>query len=412
MPAVDFFELAIEETPLNELTWNAAATPSRISTNLFYPPARTGRIAPTPQHLSRADEMRGIRGEVKRLIEGYEPAGVLTSRAYFDLLSFLLPLCGFNGVATAGGAAIADGSSTTATGVNALNSAIVNVGSTAGFESSGTFLLAGVAVTYTGKTATSFTGCGSHAATAGGESVTGQVPTGATRWVYTKRNAIDAKTARIRTNYADENVLLEGYGFGISSLGLNAEGELNADLMGLFMRRLAADTTTVPALQSSQITPARRGELIVKGLSGGGRLSDYTIALANPLERVRSQSLDPPSDWPDALEHGDEEVQVTGTIPKRILTGADMDALIQATTFPLLATWISKKLVAATAKPYRLWIDCPAAQYVSGEQSELAGNRRRYGFDSLDWFAAYDETAGYDCKITLVNATPAVETLV
>lgn len=66
--------------------------------------------------------------------------------------------------------------STTATGVNAEDSATVNVASAAAFSrlggNGGTFKLGGVLVTYTGKTATSFTGCGAHPATTGGETIT------------------------------------------------------------------------------------------------------------------------------------------------------------------------------------------------------------------------------------------------
>lgn len=78
--------------------------------------------------------------------------------------------------------------STTATGVNALNSAVVNVGSTAGFPPVGSFVLAGslTSVSYTGLTSTSFTGCGNHAATTGGESVAAwgyyDLGTGVNRW--------------------------------------------------------------------------------------------------------------------------------------------------------------------------------------------------------------------------------------
>lgn len=66
---------------------------------------------------------------------------------------------------------------TTATGVNAINSATVNCGSTTGFATAGAtlpgaFMLGGVLVTFTGTTATSFTGCGSHPATTGGEAIT------------------------------------------------------------------------------------------------------------------------------------------------------------------------------------------------------------------------------------------------
>ena len=60
---------------------------------------------------------------------------------------------------------------TTVTGTNALNSATINVGDTSMFASSGTVVINSVNVTYTGKTATSFTGCGSHAAYTGGEDV-------------------------------------------------------------------------------------------------------------------------------------------------------------------------------------------------------------------------------------------------
>lgn len=64
------------------------------------------------------------------------------------------------------------GLATTATGVNALNSATINCGSTTGFPASGNALLAGVAFTYTGVSGgNSFTGCGVHAATVGGEAI-------------------------------------------------------------------------------------------------------------------------------------------------------------------------------------------------------------------------------------------------
>lgn len=408
--AVDFVELAIEESPLNEQTFADAATPSRISTNLLYPPSRTARISAGPQLLSRGDELRGIEGEVSRLSDSYEPVGVITSRAYGDILPYLLSLAGWTGVHTAGGAAVTGPLTTTATGVNAINSATVNVASTSGFDAAGTFILGGVATTYTGKTATSFTGCGAHAATVGGEVISENVPTNAHKWVFTKRGGITAKTARIRTNYADENVLLEGYGFAVSSLSLTAAAELSADLMGLYMRRLNADTTTVPAVQASSVQPFRRGDLYVSALAGGGNLSDFTVSIANPLERIHTASLFPPSDWPNLMELGDEKVAVSGTIPKRILSGADYDALIAATTFAMSARWTGRSNIGATTKKYSLWIEMPKCQYVSGDQDELA-NRRRHGF-SPDWFASWDETAGYDARITVVNGVAATETYV
>lgn len=67
------------------------------------------------------------------------------------------------------------GVATTATGVNALNSATVNAAAAGSFPTVGSFILGlatPVVVTYTGKTATSFTGCSAHGATVGGETIT------------------------------------------------------------------------------------------------------------------------------------------------------------------------------------------------------------------------------------------------
>lgn len=59
---------------------------------------------------------------------------------------------------------------TTASGGDGIDSPVVNVVDTTGFAAAGTFLLNGTEyVAYTGTTPTSFTGCGAHSATAGGE---------------------------------------------------------------------------------------------------------------------------------------------------------------------------------------------------------------------------------------------------
>src|SRR5207244_6455006 len=70
-----------------------------------------------------------------------------------------------NHPATTGGEVVAAAVTTTVTGVNALNSATLNVGDTSLFPGSGSFVLLGTIVTYTGKTTTSFTGASNPAAT-------------------------------------------------------------------------------------------------------------------------------------------------------------------------------------------------------------------------------------------------------
>jgi hypothetical protein len=407
---VDFVEIALEETANNELQYASALTPYRKSTNLSYLPSQSVKIAPGVNPMSRADELRGIPGEVARLKDDFQPTGKLSVRAYGDILPFLLALSGFSGVVTPGGSTITDPNTTTVSGANSLNSATINVVDATPFESTGSVVINGINVTYTGKTATSLTGCGSHAAYTGGESVFGNVPTGAYKWVFTKQAGIGAQTARFRTNYIDENVELDGYGFAISQLAIAADASLDADLTGLFMRRLAADTSTVPVIQAGAIQPFRHGDLYISALSGGGVVGDWTCSIANSLERIKTMSLTTPSDWPDVMEFGDDQVQVAGTLPKRVLSGVDYDALLAATTFAMTAKWAGRSNIAATAKKYGLWIQMPACQYVGGDQDDLQ-NKRRHGF-SPDWFAAIDDTLGYDCKITVVCGVPAIATYV
>src|SRR5207244_12839627 len=71
----------------------------------------------------------------------------------------------------------ATAATTAVTGVNTLNSATLNVGDTSLFPAAGAIVLLGRTVTYTGKTATSFTGASNHPATTGGEAVAAAVTT-------------------------------------------------------------------------------------------------------------------------------------------------------------------------------------------------------------------------------------------
>jgi hypothetical protein len=343
----DFVEIALEESPLNEATHALGTTPNRISTNKFYLPARAARLSPAPSHLDRSDELRGITGAVPRLIETYDPAGSLSVRAYADALIYLFSLAGFTGVHTAGDGIITDPD-------------------------------------------------------------TVAIPTGAHRWVFNKADQLSPQTAQIKTNYKDEDVLLTGNGYALSSLAIPATGEVTADLAGLLLTKAAHDSSTNPAVSSAAIPPFRRGDLFLTWLSGGGVASDFNISMATPLERIRSMGLNPPSYFPDSLQFGDDQVYATGSIPKRVLNGTDYAALLAATTFAAKAKWVSPKVIGATAYKYSMWIEMPSCQYVGGDADEI-GNRRRFGA-SYDFFAAYDESAGYDVKVTIVGSLAAIAT--
>lgn len=410
MAAVDFVEIALEENPIYEGAVAVPTTgPNRIATEKLYMPGRSAVIRPNTQLKRRDDEFRSIAGTVPALLDHFEPDGALSEYAYFDNLIWLLSLSGFAGVATPGGATVADPDTTTATGVNALNSATVNVADTTLFPASGSFILGGAAVTYTGKTATSFTGVGTHAATVGGEVIANVVPATATKWVFTKKAGIIAPTAQLRVNYADESVQMKGNGYGVSQLTMNGEGELSANLMGLVCKRTAVDTTTVPAYTTQAVPPIRRGDLYLSFLAGGGAIADFGWQIDNPLAAIRSMSLLPPSLYPDTMEFGDAQAKLTGTIPKRIAAAVDQDAVMAATVFAAKARYKSAKTIAATAYQYSMWIELPAAQYTAGTIEDLK-NVRRHGIPDLAFEGQYDETSGFDVRITVVGATASIAT--
>jgi hypothetical protein len=176
------------------------------------------------------------------------------------------------------------------------------------------------------------------------------------------------------------------------------------------LKRLAVDTTSVPAYVTSAVPPLRRGDLSLTWLGGGGVVADFSLAIANGLEAIRTLSITPPSNYPDQMEFGDDQVKVSGSIPKRILASADIDALLAASTFSARARWKTAKVIGATTYTYTVVVEMPACQYVGGS-ADAIGNHRRHGA-TFDFEAAYDETSGYDAKITVVNDVTALGTSV
>jgi hypothetical protein len=256
MPAVDFALVQIEESPLSERTFGLGATPNRVATEKLYVPHTAFGLKPNPAYVDRADEQRAILGAVPKLLESYAPSGSYSERCYLDDITWWLYLVGFTPVHTAGGALVTDGDQTTATGVNALNSAVVNVADTSLFPAAGTFIMLGHRRHLHGQDGDSRSpAAANHPATVGGEAVNGNVPVGAHKWVWTKRSGINAQTAQIILNYADEAVRLQGNGFAISDLSISGDGVIQANLLGLLLQRLAVDGATVPSYTTQAVPP-------------------------------------------------------------------------------------------------------------------------------------------------------------
>lgn len=393
----DCVQVALEETPRYEGA--VTTTPLQVSTTVRYMPIQGVSMAPGVAHLDRSDELRGIEGAVDQLVDGYDVAGSLQNRAYPNDLTWLLTLCGMKATYTAGGALITDGNATTANGVNGLNSGTVNVASTAGFDAIGSFILGGVATAYTGKTATSFTGCGNHAATTGGEAITGNAPATTNKWVFSKRTGLNAKTAQLLLCYLANNVFIKAQGVGCSSLSFASEGGLQAALSALVYARIA-DPNLTPAFDTQAIPPFRRGDMTVDWLSSSGTTQDFNWQINNPLVKRRTFAVS--SYFPDVHEQGDEKVSLTGSIAKSTLATADIDALLAGTTFAAKIRYTSPTSILATNAKYKMLVELPRMQLLAGSPDDI-GNKRRFG-GSYDFRAAWDETAGYDFRITLINS--------
>jgi hypothetical protein len=224
MPAVDFVEIILEENPLYE---NAVATPAtgpnRLATEKLYMAGRSAGISANPQYKDRARRVprhpRRRPEAARRLRPRRRAVGVrlLQRPDVAAVARRLRPVS-----RRPAGGTVADPDTTTATGVNALNSRDRERRDTALFPASGSFVMGGVNTTYTGKTATSFTGCGNHAATVGGEVIANNVPATCTKWVFSKKAGIVAPTAQMRVNYADEARADEGQRLRVSQLSSTA----------------------------------------------------------------------------------------------------------------------------------------------------------------------------------------------
>lgn len=316
-------------------------TPFRISTTGVFLPISA--FAPTPgiDFLDRSNELRSIEGAVPNLIDQVNPTARLSERAYFNHLTWYLSLLGFVGTYTAGNGVITDPDGTV-------------------------------------------------------------IATGANKWVFNKRSGAAAQTAQLIAGYGQSGPWFKGQGFALSQLTLNALGEMDAELEGLVYARLASDPTLTPAYDVSSILPARRADLVLSWLGSSALTNEFSMQIANPLFPYSSYSLATPSIFRDKMEQGDDRVRLTGSVSKRSITPADWDALITAATFAAIAKWKSQKVIGATATKYGLWVEMPACQY-AGVSPEDLGNKRRFGA-GFDFWAAYDETGGFDVKITLVNA--------
>lgn len=453
----------MEESPRYEGATTSA--PYRVSTTGVFLPTTAGRINANPGFLDRGAELRNTLSDPPMPIDGFAPDGAIAERAYVNHLAFLLSLAGLKATFTVGdgvnniwslvwaGTAATGGTFTITVGgqttapiaYNATDAIIQAALEALSSVGAGNVLVANTAggplPTNATKTLTFRRALGGlvQTVTASAAGLTGGAPTitptsttaavaptvtnpdwvtgdtfvtkpqayvgvGAHKLVFTKRTGPQAQTAQVTAGYGDMGIWLRGQGYGVTDLSLNAGGEMTANLLGLVCASIA-DPSLAPTYDSASILPARRGDLTLTWLTGGGTVDDFSFSLANPLQTVRSLGLATPSDYPDVMEFGDNPPELTGSIPKRRFNPTDWAALVAGTTFSTKARWLTRNYVADAPSRYAMWIEQPACQYTQGTPDELM-SRRRWGA-TFNWKAFYDETAGYDFRFTLtcgVNA--------
>lgn len=444
--AEPYMRLAFEETPRYE---NAPViAPYRVSTINFYWPVRTARIDPGISLFERNDEVRGTLSDPATLIDAYDPTANIGLYGYVNPLVPLLHLSGLvaNGVVglatnavqtitmtgapTGGTFTLTFGAQTTAAlpynataaQVQAALQALTTIGIGNVYVTGGPLPATGVVVTFTGSLggapqatmthADSLTGGTTPAVvvtatTVGAANASAldpdgnRVPTGVTLWTFTKRSGPVAKSAQLDIVRPGEAFYERLTGAGVSQLSLNANGELTTDLMGLVHSSIT-DPGLTPSYDSQAILPVRRGDFLLTWLSGSALVQDFSMQVANAIER--GDHLGVRSYFRKRLDHTGASVRLTGNVTMRDITATEFAATMSQQTFAGKAAWKTPKTIGATAYPYSAWVTMPSVQLRSITTDPLT-DTRRFG-SSYDFWAAYDEAAGYDFQVVVANGMP------
>ncbi|PTL55754.1 phage tail tube protein [Paraconexibacter algicola] len=336
-----YMQLKFESTPGFE------GSTDTLSTKTIFPPLIGAGFSLNPQHLDRDDEARGTDDASAVVSEMFDPSWTLETRMYPDLVGFLLKGLLGAPVTTAGDGIITDPDAAT-------------------------------------------------------------IPVGAYRHVWTAPfgpAGPSPQTMQGVFGYKDQGVWWRVKGMAIESLEITTptQGGTRLQINGqaTFAQRIS-DPSLVPAPESIATRPfLRSGLTLPTWLSNTGVTEDYSTTISNSIEPYHS--LGSASKYPDLMEKGEGLIVCTGSVPKRRLAVADMDALRDATGFAATAKWLNESSIGVTASKYALWQAMSNCQYVDGNPGDLS-NARRIGADLS--FKATNAGAA-SVVYTLVNATSA-----
>jgi hypothetical protein len=181
-------------------------------------------------------------------------------------------------------------------------------------------------------------------------------------------------TAQMIAAYKDQGVFVKLKGAACEALSFDNRETggvlLAANGPALYLDDALADPALVPAFEAATTAPFQRGGLsLPTWLTGSGTKDDFGIAIAAPVEAVRSMG-----------------------------SGSKLRA---SAGFPIKAKWLNDTVIASGYR-HAFWIEGANAQYVDGGPAALA-NTRRIG--ATFNFKLTTAGAGVATTVTVVNAT-------
>lgn len=225
------------------------------------------------------------------------------------------------------------------------------------------------------------------------------VPTGAYRWVSSKRTGTQAKSAQLRLAYTEQGYFEKGQGVGVSQISMDGAGNISASLTGL-VSIPDDDPGETPVYDAPSVHPLLSRDLVVTWNGQSGSVSDYTWSMSNPLEASRNYGNR--SAYPGKLRYGTGFVTMTGTVAMDEADVDDRDLQNEATQFSALSHYRTQSKVGSSGCPYQFFTQLHGAQIVGGTGVEDMAAKRRHAA-SYNWKAGYDSGAGADFTITAVS---------
>lgn len=331
-----YWKAAYESIPGAE-----GVTPT-LSTKVIYLPVISVKADPGVDHLERDDELRGSDEPLPVIPESYAPKWDATLRGYPDLLGFFLKAMLGAPTSTAGNGVITDPASVA-------------------------------------------------------------IPTGATRHVWSAPfySGSTPQTFQSIFAYKDQATFFKQGGCMTDTLALTTpdKGGMQAKFSGpsMFMQRIA-DPSLSPSYETLALKPFLKSGLKLSWLTGAATVQDFTLNATAPVQATRT--LGAGSKFPDLAEKGDGLITFSGSVAERQIDPDDFDALMAATGFSALASWLSDSFITGSY-PYKLFVAMSNVQYMGGDLDELS-NKRRLGA-SFNFKATNAGSASV--VVTLVNAT-------